>query len=60
MMRDSIETRIRMFVNIYGCLTFAKNMSKNIGKNLSGKYNQKLLDHTNKYPAGVVQTASKR
>ena len=26
-------------------MSFAKNMRKNIGKNLSGEYSHKLLDH---------------
>ena len=30
----------------YRLLSFAKNTDKNIGKNLSGKYSQKLLAHT--------------
>ena len=38
-----------MFVKDYGFLSFAKCMGKNIGKNanknLSGTYNQKILDH---------------
>ena len=32
----------------YGFLSFAKNIDKNIGKNLSGKYSQKLLDSAKK------------
>ena len=30
-------------------LSFAVNMRKNIGKNLSGKYGQKLHDHAKQY-----------
>ena len=41
--------RYSVFVKGYGFLSFAKNMvkilSKNISKNLSGKYSKKLLDH---------------
>ena len=41
--------RYSVFVKGYGFLSFAKNMvkiiSKNISKNLSGKYSRKLLDH---------------
>ena len=55
-MRYSVQLRARTFVNGYGFLSFAKNMGKNTGKNitqiLSGKYlpgmlamRQKLLDH---------------
>ena len=45
----SVQLRDRIFVKVYGVLSFAKNMGINIGKNISknlrGKYNQKLLDH---------------
>ena len=54
-MRYSVQPRNQIFVrdridyhssNIcYGFLSFAKNMHKNISKNLSGKYSQKLLYH---------------
>ena len=39
-MRYSIEPRDRIYVKGYGFLSFAKN----IGKSLSNKYDQKLLD----------------
>ena len=39
-MRYSIESRDRIYVKGYGFLSFAKN----IGKNVSNKYGQKLLD----------------
>ena len=39
-MRYSIEPKGRIYVKGYGFLSFAKN----IGKNLSNKYGQKLLD----------------
>ena len=41
-MRYSIEPRNRIYVKRYGFLSFAKN----IGKSLSNKYSQKLLDST--------------
>ena len=48
MMRYSVQSRDRIFKG-YGFYTFSKNMDinigKNISKNLSGKYSQKLLDH---------------
>ena len=48
--RYSVQPRDWIFVKGYGFLSFAKNMgkdiSKNIIKNLSGKNRQKLLDHT--------------
>ena len=43
-MRYSIEPRDRIYVKGYGFLSFAKNM----GKSLSNKYSQKLLDSTKK------------
>ena len=39
-MRYSIEPRDRIYVKGYGFLSFAKNM----GKSLSNKYTQKILD----------------
>ena len=46
----SFHLRDRIFVKDYEFLSFAKSIGKNIGKNrsknLSGKYTQKLLDHT--------------
>ena len=51
-MRYSIETRDR----IYGFLSFAKN----IGKSLSNKYGQKLLNSANKSTTDAIITASKR
>ena len=35
MMRYSVQPRDRIFVKGYGFLLFAKNLSKNIGKNIS-------------------------
>ena len=43
-MRYSIEPRDRIYVKGYGFLSFAKNM----GKSLSNKYGQKLLDSAKK------------
>ena len=44
-----VQPRDQIFVKSFGFLSFAKNVGKysgkNISKNLSGKYNQKLLDH---------------
>ena len=37
-------------------LSFAKNIGKNLTKNLSGKYTQKLLDHA----TDALKTTSKR
>ena len=53
-----------MYSKGYGFLSFARNMSTNIGKNvikhLSGKYSQKHLDHAKEYARDVFKTASKR
>ena len=35
------------------------NIGKNIMKNLSGKYRQKLLDHAKQSATGALKTASK-
>ena len=43
-MRHSIEPKDRIYVKGYGFLSFAKNM----GKNLSNKYSEKLLDTAKK------------
>ena len=40
----------------HGCLSFAKNM----GKKLSNKYGQKLLDSAQKSATDTIKTASKR
>ena len=55
-MRYSIEPRDRICVKEYGFLSFAKNM----GKNLSNKYCQKLLDSAKKSTTNAIKTASKR
>ena len=52
-MRYSIEPRD---VKGYGLLSFTKNM----GKSLSSKYGQKLLDSANKSTTNAIKTASKR
>ena len=41
MMRYSIEPRDQTFEKGYGFLSFAKNMSKNIGKDMSKNLNSK-------------------
>ena len=55
-MRYSIEPRDRIYVKGYGYLSFAKSM----GKNLSNKYGQKLLNSAKKSTTGAIKTASKR
>ena len=55
-MRYSIEPRDRIYVKGYGFLSFAKNM----GKCLSNKYGQKLIDSAKKSTTDAIKTASKR
>ena len=55
-MRYSIEPRDRIYVKRYGFLSFAKDM----GKSVSNKYGQKLLDSAKKSTADAIKTASKR
>ena len=55
-MRYSIEPRDRIYVKEYGFLSFAKHM----GKSVSNKYGQKLLDSAKKFTTDAIKTASKR
>ena len=55
-MRYSIEPKDRTYVKGYRFLSFAKNM----GKNLSNKYSQKLLDSAKKSTTDATKTPSKR
>ena len=55
-MRYSAEPKDRTYVKGYGFLSFAKNM----GKNLSNKCSQKLLDSAEKYMTDAIKTVSKR
>ena len=54
-MRYSIEPRDRIYVKGYGCLSFAKYM----GKSLSNKYRQKILDSAKKSTTDAIKIASK-
>ena len=56
-MRYSIEPTDGIYVKGYGFLSFAKNM---MGKNLSNKYGQKLLDRAKKSTTDAIKRASKR
>ena len=51
-MRYSIEPKNRIYVEGYGFLSFAKN--------LSNKYSQKLIDTAKKSTTDAIKTASKR
>ena len=55
-MRYSIEPRDRIYVKGCGFLSFAKNM----GKGLSNKYDQKLLDSATESTTDAIKTESKR
>ena len=55
-MRYSIEPRDTIYVKGYGILSFAKNM----GRNLSNKFRQKLLDNVKKSTTYAIKTASLR
>ena len=55
-MRYSIEPRDRVCVKGFGFLSFAKS----IGKNLSNKCGQKLLDSAKKFTTDAIKTASKK
>ena len=55
-MRYSIEPKNRIYVKGYGFLSFAKN----IDKNLSNKYSQKLIDTAKNSPTDAIKTASQR
>ena len=55
-MRYPIEPRDRVCVKRYGFLSFVKNM----GKSLSNKYGQKLLDSAKKSATDAIKTASEK
>ena len=50
-MRYSIEPRDRVYVKGYGFLSFAKSL----GKNVSNKYGQKLLDSAKKSTTDAIK-----
>ena len=52
----SIEPRDRRYVKGYGLLSFAKN----IGKTISNKYSQKLVDSAKKFATDAIKTASEK
>ena len=64
MTRYSFQPRDWIYVKGYGFLSFAENrgtnVAKNMSKNLSGKYSQKLLDHAKKSATGTLKMSSKR
>ena len=52
-MRQSFEPRDRIYVKGYGFLSFAKN----IGKKLSHKFSQKIIDAGKKSATDAIKTA---
>ena len=54
-MRYSVHPRDRIYVKVYGFLSFAKNMSKS----LSNKYGQELLDSAKKSTAWAIKPHQK-
>ena len=55
-MRYSIELRDHIYVKGYGFMSFTKN----IGKNLSNKYSQKIINTTKKSATDAIKRASQR
>ena len=55
-MRYSIGAKDRIYVKEYEFLSFAKSM----GKNLSNKYGQKLLDSARKSTTDAIKNESER
>ena len=59
-----MNLKIKMFLNSYRFLPFFKTVSKkidkNICKNVSGEYNQKLLDHAKQSAIDPPETTLKR
>ena len=55
-MHFSIEPRDRRYAKGYGFLSFS---SKNIGKNITNKYSQKLVDSAKKSVTDTIKVASK-
>ena len=53
-MTYSVEPRDRIYVKGYGFMSFVKN----IGKNLSNKYSQKIIDTAKKSATDAMKTAS--
>ena len=62
-MRYSIEPRDRIYEKGYGFSSFAKSSGTHatkVVKNMSNKYNQKLLDSAKKSTTDAIKTPSKR
>ena len=63
-MRYLVQSEDGVVVKGYWFLSFAKNIAKSIGTNISkpssGKYSQKLLDHAKQSATDAPKTTSKR
>ena len=57
MLRYSVQPRNRIFVNYYEFLSFARNMGRIIGKNLSKsfKHSQKIFDQAKQSAADALK-----
>ena len=60
MQQYSVEPRDRIFLKAYGYLYFARNIGKNIRKNLSSTCSLKLFDHAKQFTTDTLKTAWKR
>ena len=60
MARYLAQPRDRIFIKGYGFLSFARNVGKNLSKNLSGSYCQKCIDHAKQSATDTLKTALKR
>ena len=56
----SVQPRYWIFIKGYGFLSFAKNMGRNISKNLKSKYSQNLHDHAKQSATNLLKISSKR
>ena len=57
MARYLVQPRDRIFVKIYGFLSFGKTIGKKISENLSSKYSQKILYHAKQSAADALKTS---
>ena len=59
-----VQPRAQILAKGYGCLSFAKNINKSLGKiiskDLSNKCSQKLLDQATQFSTDALKTASKK
>ena len=60
MIRYSVQPRGRIFVRGNGFLSFARDIGKNISKNISSKYSQRLPHHGKQSAIDPCKTDTKR